>query len=454
MIRINLLRTISFRLAFLYVLLFGFSVLVLLSFIYWTTDEFMEAQTEETVNAELLGLRERFELLGVAGLIHIINERISKDHDRNSIYLLGDAAFNPLSGNLDLWPRTKESTTGWLHFGLHTTQGRFVKNAMARHIQLKGDFHLLVGRDDSEKIKTEQLIIRSLGWGFGLTILLGLVGGVLMSRGMLRRIEVINRASSEIMQGDLGRRIPLKGTNDEFDQLIQNLNEMLTRIEELMRGVKQVSDNIAHDLRSPLSRLRARLELTLLGTPDLATCRNALERAIVDTDELLASFNALLKIAQAEAGLRPEDVGDIDLSAIAKDMADLYEPLAEEKGISLVTNLAPDAIIRGNRHLLSQAVANLLDNAIKYTPKDGAIELSVRREKKSVQLIINDSGPGIPFDARENVLQRFYRLEQSRSAPGSGLGLSLVAAVAKMHRATLNLESNDPGLRVVLLFPA
>jgi signal transduction histidine kinase len=452
MIPINLLRSSSFRLAFLYMLLFGFSVLVLLSFIYWTTEGFIETQTEETVSAELLGLRERFELLGVAGLIHIINERIMNDFDHNSVYLLADAELNPLSGNLDRWPRTKESATGWLQFSLLTTKGVFIKNATARHIQLKSDFHLLVGRDDTEKVKTEQLIIKSMGWGFGLTILLGLAGGVLMSRSVLRRIEVINRASREIMQGDLGRRIPLKGVTDEFDQLIQNLNEMLHRIEELMSGIRQVSDNIAHDLRSPLNRLRSRLELTLLEKPDQEAYRVTLEQTITDIDELLGAFNALLKIAQAEAGLKIEDVAEVDLSALAHDMTDLYEPLAEEKNIAIKADILDGVLIHGNRHLLSQAVANLLDNAIKYTPQGGVVLIEVKREKKVVELTVADSGPGIPFEARDTVLQRFYRLEQSRSAPGSGLGLSLVAAVAKMHNARLTLEDNDPGLRAILVF--
>lgn len=433
-------------------LLFGFSVLVLLSFIYWTTEGFMESQTEETVSAELLGLRERFELLGVAGLIHVINERIMNDHDHNSVYLLADAELNPLSGNLDRWPKTKVTAGGSIHFSLLTTKGVFIKNAMARHIQLKGDFHVLVGRDDTEKVKTEQLIIKSMGWGFGLTILLGLVGGVLMSRGVLRRIEVINRASREIMQGDLGRRIPLKGVTDEFDQLIKNLNDMLNRIEELMSGIRQVSDNIAHDLRSPLNRLRSRLELALLGKTNADDYRATIEQTITDIDELLGAFNALLKIAQAEAGLKIEDVGEVDLGALVRDMADLYEPLAEEKGVRIAADLGENVGINGNRHLLSQAVANLLDNAIKYTPRGGEIELVVRRDKKIVELVIADTGPGIPFEARDSVLQRFFRLEQSRNAPGSGLGLSLVAAVIKMHNAELKLEDNTPGLRVVIVF--
>ena len=357
--------------ALLYLLLFAFSVVVLLGFIYWRTEGFLVSQTEETINAEILGLSERYELLGLAGLIHIINERITNDTIRSSIYLLADTELHPLAGNLDRWPQERMPLRDWQSLNLTSKQGKTTRKAMLRHMSLEGGFHLLVGRDDTEKSRVEKLIIKSMGWGFALTLVLGLFGGVFMSRSMLRRIEVINRATREIMRGDLSRRIPMQGTQDEFDQHVQNLNDMLDRIEKLMDGVRQVSDNIAHDLRSPLNRLRARLEVALFHKNDAEAYRAAIEQAIAGTDELIGTFNALLKIAQAEIGLKREDIVILHLDVIARDMAELYEPLAEEKGIVLKTKELARVELEGDRHLLSQAVANLLDNAIKYTPQGG-----------------------------------------------------------------------------------
>lgn len=451
---INLIRSSAFRLAFLYMTLFGMSVLLLLGYIYWTTTGFMENQVEETINAEILGLSERYELLGIAGLIHIVNERTTKDTTRTSIYLVTDKEFNPLAGNLEQWPHVTEDLNGWMKFIMNPSPQALPEMALARHIPLKGDFHLLVGRDESDRRKLEQMIIKSLGSGMALTLVLGLLGGLLMSRGMLRRLDVISRGSREIMRGDLSRRIPLKGTNDEFDRLIGSLNDMLDRIEALMAGLRQVSDNIAHDLRSPLNRLRTRLEVVLLEQPDAEGYRTVIEKSIASVDELLQTFNALLKIAQAEAGLKREDITQLDLAALVSDVAELYEPLAEEKGQHFKTLFSGRAYISGNRHLLSQAIANMVDNAIKYTPQGGEVALQLTRTKEGATLVISDNGPGVPFEERATVLQRFYRLETSRNAPGSGLGLSLVAAVVKMHSAMLTLEDNHPGLRVVIHFPS
>lgn len=457
---LNVLRSTPFRLALLYMAIFALSVLMLLGFIYWSTEGFLESQIEETVNAEILGLSERYELLGLAGVIHIINERIGNDASRSSLYLLTDMEFNPLAGNLERWPSdvTRDAHAAankseeWLHFALSGVGMDDGRDAMAKHIRLKGGFHLLVGRDDTEKVRVEKLIVKSMGWGFALTLVLGIIGGLFMSRGMLRRIDVINRASREIMRGDLSRRIPRLGTNDEFDQLIQNLNDMLDRIENLMDGVKQVSDNIAHDLRSPINRLRGRLEVAMLQKPDMETYRATIEQTIAGTDEVIRTFNALLKIARAEAGLNREEIEEINLVTIARDMVELYEPLAEEKNIRLDTDFGNDVCLPGDRHLLSQAMANLLDNALKYTPEDGVVTVSLSSNRKLATLQVADSGPGIPYAERERVLERFYRLESSRNAPGSGLGLSLVAAVAKLHNADLLLEDNRPGLRVKVVF--
>jgi signal transduction histidine kinase len=448
----RLLRTSSFRLAVMYMVLFSLSVLVLLGFIYWTTAGFMERQTDETINAEIQGLHERYKLLGLAGLVLVINERLENDEGESSIYLLTDRNFSAIAGNLEAWPRAVVNTQGWFNFSYSPEDKKEEHMARGRHLLLTGGFHLLVGRDVSDRVQVQNVIIESLGWGLAITVILGLFGGVFISRSMLRRVDSINRAVREIIQGNLTRRFPVTGIDDEFDQLTRNLNDMLDRIERLMSGVRQVSDNIAHDLRSPLNRLRGRLEVALMQKQGEEEYKEAIAQTIQETDEIISTFNALLKIAQAEAGARREDFVDVDLCTLARDMAELYEPLAEEKGLDFTVDVAPCVTLPGNRHLLSQAIANLLDNAIKYTDS-GGVSLRLETGRNGPELVVADTGPGVLPELRGKVLERFQRLETSRSTPGSGLGLSLVSAVATLHDAELRLEDNQPGLRAVLAFP-
>ena len=285
-----------------------------------------------------------------------------------------------------------------------------------------------------------------------MTVVLALAGGVMMSRSMMRRLEVINETSREIMAGDLSRRIPTQGTGDDFDQLTDNLNNMLDRIELLMEDVRRVSDNIAHDLRTPLSRLRQRLELMKLPGADKEQLREQVEQTLGEADALLATFNALLRIARLESEDRRAGFSEVDLAALVADVAELYEPLAEDKQQQLLTTVKARVRVHGDRDLLFQALANLVDNAIKYTPAGGSIELSCEAGAAGARITISDNGPGIPQDARTRVFQRFFRLDTSRATAGSGLGLSLVAVVAKLHQAKVSLEDNRPGLRVVLDF--
>ncbi len=328
--------------------------------------------------------------------------------------------------------------------------------ARARSFVLLGGLRLLVGRDVRELEATRTLILEAFGWGLALTAGLAILGGIMMTSGMLKRIEAINQTSREIMAGDFSRRIPTQGSGDDFDQLAQNLNRMLERIMELMQSVRQVSDNIAHDLRTPLTRLRSRLELALaqLNEPGLAS--TAVEQAIVDADALLQTFSALLRIARIESRGQPLDCDGLDLPPLLQDLVDLYEPLAmdKEQNLRLVTPAEGELRVCGDRDLLFQAMANLLDNAIKYSPPGGTIRIAARRHHPWVELRVADSGPGIPEEERDKVFNRFYRLESSRTTPGSGLGLSLVQAVVKMHRGHIRLLDNQPGLAVVMEIPA
>mgnify|MGYP000862994165 FL=1 len=453
MIPTKLLRSSTLRLSILHMAAFGLSVLVLLWFIYTSTAGFMERQTDETINAEIQGLAEQYSQLGLTGLIRVIKSRVAKDKAGSSVYLLTDWKFNPLAGNLPEWPKFRDTGSGWFDATLEDTENFEPRRVRMRYFLLPGNFHLLVGRDVSLRLKMERLIMDALIWGLGLTVVLGGVGGLLTSRWMLKRIDVINKTSREIMAGDLTRRIPSRGAGDEFDRLAGNLNAMLDQITKLMDGVKQVSNNIAHDLRGPLNRIRAGLELSLAKSRTPEEYRAVLEATVSEIDNLLMTFNALLTIAQAESGARRQDFTDIDLTSLAADVAELYDPLAEEKGLTLTVSLAPGVTVPGNRHLLSQALANLLDNAVKYTPAGGTIALSLTAPATGPELTVADTGPGVPAEHRELVLERFARLESSRNTPGSGLGLSLVAAVAGLHRAALRLEDNAPGLRVTLAFP-
>ena len=447
---IRLLETSTFRLALIYLALFGVSALALLGFLYVRTAVVMEQQTEETIDAEIVGLKEQYLTFGLLGLKQAIDRRSEINPNRASVYLLTDPFNNRIAGNLSGWPTDEPVLEGWRDFKVEVPEGdkSTYRGALGKSLALPGGFHLLVGRDIENLQKTQALMQKAIGWGVGLTLLLGLAGGFLMSRGMLSRIDAINRTTRRIMAGDLSQRISLKGSRDEFDVLAGNLNAMLDQIERLLQGMREVTDNIAHDLRTPLSRMRSRIEVALLANPDRAEARTLLEQTLSDADAMIQSFNALLSIARVEAGSERATFEPVDLSEVCGDVADLYGPLAEEKGLTFTRACPPGLVLHGNRHLLAQALANLLDNAIKYTPAGGRVTLS---GFPGPVITVADSGPGIPVAERERVLERFVRLDGDRSTPGNGLGLSLVSAVAKLHDATLRLEDNHPGLRVSLV---
>ncbi|MCY4405179.1 MAG: HAMP domain-containing sensor histidine kinase [Rhodospirillaceae bacterium] len=325
----------------------------------------------------------------------------------------------------------------------------------ARTFVLPGGFRLLVGRDPRGRADFEDLILESLGGALGITLVLGLLGGLVISRRMLRRVDAVRETGQRIVRGDLSRRMPVTGVGDEFDRLSITVNEMLDEIETLMTGLRTVTDSVAHDLRSPLTRLKSRLELALReGPADEQGHRAALERAIAETDGILRTFATLMEIARAESGKAGIALEPVDLRAIVADMVELYAPLAEEKGLAIEAALEEAGSVAGHGQFLSQLVANLLDNALAYT-HEGRIRVSLAHgDSGAVRLTVEDSGPGIPPEERERVLQRFVRLDASRTGGGSGLGLSLVAGVATLHRAELALvESPLGGLRVSVTFP-
>lgn len=452
----RLLHTSIFRIALVYLLLLGITLAVLLGVIYWSTAGLLERQTDETVQAEIRGLAEQYRDEGLVRLMDVIRERSGPRGSKENVYLLTGPGFSPLAGNLANWPAAASGKEGWLEVELarrddpsgvpHVIRGRA--------FDLAGGYHLFVGRDTVERGDFRDIVAGALAWAVVPALLLGLGGGALIGRYSLARVDAVRAASEDIVRGDLSRRVPLTGSGDEFDRLAATINAMLARIETLMGGMRLVTDSLAHDLRSPLTRARSAIDMALRRDQSVEVYREALEQTAAELETILRTFEALISIAQAESGVNSLKLSDLDLSALARDLLEVYQPIAEDAGIELSGEIAEGVAVAGHRQLLAQALANLLDNAIKYSPAGGRIDLTLSRDDGGVaRLAVADSGPGIPADQRDRVLQRFVRLDDSRGTPGSGLGLSLVAAVAKLHGAAVTLDDNAPGLRVTLAFP-
>jgi signal transduction histidine kinase len=459
----RLVRTHAFRLAGLYFLVFALSVIGVLLFVYWTTADFVERQTETTLSAEVAGLAEQYAQHGLSGLVQLVAARSAGDRGDGMLYLVTNPDGRPLAGNIGGWPSGVAAQPGPLSFEIEVPEapGRETHPARGVLFAIPDGYRLLVGRDVSDAAAFRDRIKTTLVWSGLVALGIGLIGGTVMSRNMLRRVEQVNRTAERVVGGNLSDRVPRRGANDEFDQLAGNLNGMLDQIERLMTAMREVTDNVAHDLKTPLARLRARLELALLGPDEAAAKSEAIRAAIDEADRLLATFNALLSIAEAEAGARGRGDEILDLAEVARAIAELYEPVAEEKGFLLRLDGAPGTAIRGDRHLLSQAVANLLDNALKYAGS-GTVAITVDRQAGRAVIEVADQGPGIPAADRDAVFDRFVRLEPSRSTPGNGLGLSLVRAVARRHDGTVTLSDSKAddhtggptGLRVRIELPA
>jgi signal transduction histidine kinase len=457
----KLFRTTTFRLSLTYFALFSAAAVVAVFFIYWNTTVLLSRQLNQTIDAELTGLAEQYRAGGLDQLVRIVAER--SQTPGNSLYLVADKDGKQLAGNLSAVSPQLWDSLGPVEFVYSRPASGGVERrlAFANVFRLPGGYRLIVGRDIEDRRELSQLILTTMLWGLGVMALVGIGGGYWVSRKLLTRIDGLAATTRTIMGGDLAGRLPVSGSGDELDRLSESVNLMLARIEQLMAGLREVSDNIAHDLKTPLNRLRNRVEEALREPRDETGYRDVLERTIEEADGLIKTFNALLSIARLEAGAGGDNRETLDMAALVHDVAELYEPVAEERGIALKAQSSAPIVIHGDRQLLGQAIANLIDNALKYgTPSAGAgngwaPEVEVRADTRDglARIVVSDRGPGVPGPERDRVLGRFVRLEASRSEPGSGLGLSLVAAVARLHGGSLRLEDNEPGLRVVLTLP-
>lgn len=450
---IRLLKTTTFRFALLYTAVFACSVGALFAFVFINTSIFAERQIEAAIQAEVQGFQETYRREGLSGLRGAINRRIDPNIRTDGVYLLVDAMGRRVAGNLTAWPRDTEADDLWINFSILEMQSAEASTADVRALQfrLPGGYELLVGRDIRVARDFRQQLLRSLNIGLGLTVAIGVVGGILFSRSIMRRVERITQICRRIMRGDLSQRMDGAGQDDELSRLSESINEMLDQIERLMNGLREVSDNVAHDLRTPLNRLRSHLE-TALQEADESPEKDRLEAAIAEADGLLATFAALLRIARAEASLS-QSFKKIDLGTVAEDVVDLYQPLAEEKAIQFEASIDHKAQAWADANLVAQALANLTDNAIKFTPQNGKVTIVVAIENGQSTFTVTDTGPGIPPEYHEKVFGRLFRLDDSRNTPGSGLGLSLVGAVARSHAIQVKLTDNEPGLRVKMTFP-
>ena len=449
------LRSSTLRLAFIYVILFSAAIFGLLGYVYWSTARYLSEISDRAISAESALLTKAYEAGGRDGLVKFINRRLTDVHFNDWVYLLVDNSFDYVAGNLKRWPALLRGDGGWSTIAAADWQAKAAKpqTLRATYQILPDGHHLLIGRDTADLDRFGGRVTIGLASAAFLFLVLAAAAGISTSRRSVARIEAINMTSREIMRSGLGERIPLRGSGDEWDGLAENLNSMLDRIEELVETNRQVSDNVAHDLRTPLTRMRGRLERALNQQLDVGHYRSLVNDTISDLDEILTTFSSLLRISQIEARDRTAAFRNTDLSEIVREVVELFEPTAEERAVRLKVFARETVSVVGDRDLLFDAISNLVDNAIKHGGDRREISVAVARCDEGPILSIGDRGPGIPIEERNHVLRRFYRLERSRNRPGNGLGLSLVAAVAGLHGAHIIMADNSPGLRIELHFP-
>jgi len=449
---LSVLRSTSVRLALGYAVLFVASSLVLVGLLWWRMAGYLDHKTAAVIRADTQAIRDSLRVEGLPGAVEMIDERLRQVADGSAVYLLADSARKPLAGNLQSWPADIEAKSGWYQISLLLNDK--LRTIRIEEVALPNGFYLLVGRDIRDQTEVRALIIDGLSWAALSALVLAVAGGVLVQRAVLRRVENINRTASAIVRGDLARRLPTRGTTDELDQLSQTINLMLQQIEDLIEGIRNTSNAVAHDLRTPLAELRAQLEGMVLAGSSREAMLEGIQKALADIDRVIGIFNALLRLAEIDSGVRRSGFRRVELTELATEVADLYSPLMEEKRAVFDVTMGSRLAVNGDPHLLAQAVGNLVDNAVKFTPCDSAVSLHIEPcTDREIEIVVADNGPGITDADKPRVTQRFYRCKTNGEAPGIGLGLSLVAAVARLHDGTLTLRDNHPGLIASLKLP-
>jgi signal transduction histidine kinase len=449
------LRSSTLRLACIYVIVFSVGIFGVMAYVYWSAVDYVSDKSDSSVEIECNLLIQTFNRFGRGGVADLIARRMVDPFFSEWRYLLTDASLNHVAGNLRFWPSTFRPDKHWSNFipqewEKERTDGRLLR---ASYHLLPDGSHLLVAHEADDRKLLNKKIRMSIAWAAGAFLILAAAAGISTSRRSVARIEEIISTSRDIIRTGLRGRIPRRGTGDEWDALAENLNSMLDRIEDLVVANQQVSDNVAHDLRTPLTRIRGRLEKAYGQQLDLDQYRALIGNVIAQLDEVLRIFSSLLRIAHIERRDRTTAFRNIDLTEIACEVIELFDPTAEENAVNLRLTKSVPAIVVGDRDLLFDAISNLVDNAIKHGGRGGEVAVMLSDSADGLLLSIADRGPGIPAEERKQVLRRFYRLEHSRNSPGNGLGLSLVAAVASLHGASLEMADNSPGLLIELRFP-
>ncbi|TLY88908.1 MAG: HAMP domain-containing histidine kinase [Gammaproteobacteria bacterium] len=456
-VRLDLFNTTAFRLSVGYTLLVTLAVGVTLGSAYLLTESLITDEIDLIIATELKTLEDQYARAGVPGVTDEINLKIDSWGRIGAVYMLADGNFERIAGNVTHWPFDGMPTERWPEFEIATIEPgrRAVHPVRAAVRTLPGGDLLLVGTDISQGRRFADKFRFATLWGIGLSTLAAALAGLWFSYKLARRVGEVTRTCQRILAGETGRRLPVAGVNDEFDTLAILVNRVLDRLEEQAGTLRATFDSAAHDLRAPLHRLRTRMDALLLRSPPLEPAvHESIESALREVDHLQRTLATLLQIALAESGAPLASAASVDVGELAAELVELFEPVAGDKGLALDCRHDAPAVVQGNRQLLAQLLTNLIENGLKYVPAGGRIEVAVRRLSHSVRLTVSDNGPGIATEDRLRAAQPFVRFGTSPRGEGSGLGLSLVAAIARLHRGRLELESNDPGLKVVIELPA
>ena len=443
-------RSAGVRLAFAYAALFGFSATALILVLWSATVSLLNGQVDAAIQTDGVGLVERWHEGGLVALLATIDERLAGNVDDDAVYLVVDGTGHIVTGNLDTWP-PEVTETGPIYEAHVHRHGESL--ARLRRFALPDRFALLIGRDVQPRAALRDLLARTLGWALLLILAMSAAGALVVKLLFRRMLSQVSVTAAAISAGDLSRRVQVSGRGDEFDRLADTINTMLDRIGRLMDGVRQVSNAIAHDLRTPITRARARLEDAAEHAPTTEALRAEVRHALDDLDGITAVFQALLRISEIEAGARRSAFTRLDLAPLLQDLSELYSAVAEERGLQLVPILHGLLPFRGDRDLIQQAVANLLDNALKFSSPGGTVHLTGERAGTIICLSVLDAGPGMPQTDMSRATERFFRGETARGTPGFGLGLTLVRAVAQLHGGSITLVNTNPGLRASLTLP-